>query len=204
MESEVNYTGTVDDATVMSAIDAIIAREGDSDALYPGVLISDAIARELPALLGPGVGSILERRLRDYVIHIGYGGLRALADDLVTIRALEIAAAPELVALRPLREGYVLVARYWACPGEQLRDVGARSEISASAAVRFRHDMQVLAQHGKLHPYAGRGYDGWLVGERSGTIALAAWNALRPLSDHERDEVLEGCERLLARLVRRP
>ncbi|APR74699.1 Hypothetical protein A7982_00045 [Minicystis rosea] len=194
----------IDDATVMSVIDGIIARESASSAPYLDVRIDAAIERDLAALLGLGVGSILERRFGDYVVLMGSSRLRALADDFRVMRALEIGAAPELVALRPFGEGHLLIARYWACPGERLQMVDETSEISAVAAERFQRDMRVLAEHDMLHPYVGRGYNAWLLAERSGTIALYAWHSRRQLSEHEREEALEGVDSLLARLPRRP
>lgn len=190
---------------VVEQIEEIVAREMRSDAPHVDARIDDAVDKLMSAAIGPGIGDILERRYRDYVVLSGLGSkLPRLADDLRQMRSWEIAASPEPLALLPTTEGYVLVGRYWACPDEHLLEIDKTMLLRPGPAARFRRDMHVLAEHGKLHPYAGRGYYNWLVGERSGTIVLSAWGALRPLLDSERDDLLASLDRLLERRTEVP
>lgn len=182
---------------IVNEIRAIVAREMAA----PGrrdepSRISGAIA----ALAGEDSGDILERFYREYTIQIGGEGLRTLAETFEWMRSLEIAAAPEVAALIPTSDRYVLVGRYWACTEEKLLSVRSENVTFREAArKRFRRDMEVLAEHGKFHPYAPRGFFHWFVGESSGTIVMDSWLALRPCSARERDQLLERLDELFAR-----
>ena len=123
-----------------------------------------------------------------------------LVDTLTRMRPWDIAAAPEPVALIPTTEGHVFVGRYWACPGEQLLPVAGTSvRLAPAACLRFRNEMRLLADRDLLHPFAGRGYEAWRVGERSGTLVLTHWAAFRHLLETEKEEMLERLDELLLR-----
>jgi hypothetical protein len=131
--------------------------------------------------------------------------LKTEAEDLAWLRSLGIASAPEVAALIPVGHGYVIVRRYWACPGEQLLPVPWTNVVFREAArKRLRRDMEVLVEHGKIHPYAGRGFSHWSVGQASGTIVLDNWYMLRPYSPYEREAFLESIDKLLARGIEQP
>jgi hypothetical protein len=92
----------------------------------------------------------------------------------------------------------VLVRRYWACAGERLLPVETtNARFREPARRRFRRDMEVLASHGLIHPYA-RGLRHWFVGDTSGTIVLNSWYALKPFSQREHDELFGWIDDLLA------
>jgi hypothetical protein len=61
--------------------------------------------------------------------------------------------------------------------------------------------MATLAEHGKMHPYAGRGYANWYVGEPSGTLVLSTWTVLAPCEPDEADAWLATVDKRLARRV---
>ncbi|MGC4067404.1 MAG: hypothetical protein QM784_22715 [Polyangiaceae bacterium] len=140
-------------------------------------------------------------RNRDYVIQRAFGAkLPLLVDALTRMRAWNIAAAPEPVALIPTREGHVSVSRYWACAGERLLPVyGSDIRLAPEACARFRQEMQLLAERDMLDPYSGRGHNAWLVGERSGIIVLTHWAAFLPLLERQKEKLLERLDELLLR-----
>jgi len=184
---------------IVEGIRAIAAREAASGAPYLGSRLDDAIA----TLLGPGIGDILEKFYRQYVIRIGGQGLVHDAERLRWLKQLDIAAAPELLALIPASGHVVLVCRHWACNDEQMVPVADQTHlVTPEATRRFQRDMQVLADHGKFHAFAGRGLHHWFIGETSGTIVLSDWTVLRPLDPRDRAEVLGAVDRQLARLAR--
>lgn len=183
---------------IVDEIQAIAAREAASDAPYLAARLDKAFAE----LLGPGIGNSLEKLYGRVVIRIGGEGLAEDGEELRRLRALDVAAAPELLALIAAGDRRVLIARYWACEDEplvQIDDDEARV-VTAAALARFERDMTVLADHGSYHPYAGEGYDSWWIGERSGTIVLDNWTALEPLESFERDKVLGEIKKLVDRL----
>lgn len=183
---------------IVEEIRAIAAREAASGAPYLGSRLDDAIA----ALLGPGIGDILEKFYRQYVIRIGGQGLVQDAERLRWLKQIDIAAAPELLALIPASGHFVLVGRHWACADERVVPVDDHAHaVTLEASRRFRRDMEVLADHGKFHAFAGRGVHHWLLGETSGTIVLSDWTVLRPLDPRDRAEVLGAVDRQLARLA---
>lgn len=113
-------------------------------------------------------------------------------------RPLQLTSAPEIAALLPTAEGYVIVRRYWACPGETLvRVEGSQLRFSARASARFRGEMARLMDAGLYHAVA-RGFEYWWVAEPSGTIALASWAALQRCKDDDRSEQLEILDARLA------
>lgn len=185
---------------VFKEIESIALREAESDAPFLESRIDDAIT----AMLGPGTGDILEKLYGQYVIRIGGRGLSNDSEKLTWMRPLEIAAAPELLGLIRAGNLLVLVGRYWTCTDEQLLDVDpGKQDVSADASARFRHDMVALADHGKYHPFAGRGFAHWRIGAKSGTIVLTSWNALAALppdDPDERDVLFRRIDRQLAEL----
>jgi hypothetical protein len=178
------------DQKVADTLRAIVASEGGENAVAARVRIRQAMAREMSTLLGPGERSDCDHRYRDYLVCVA-GGLTELEARLRAMRSLDIAAAPEPLVLFPTEAPLVLLARYWACPGEQLVDAESDSErIPAEAAARFRRDMHALAAHDLLHPYAGRGFYSWRISEQSRTVVLLHWIAqldCTPTADRSRE-----------------
>ncbi|HET9622331.1 MAG TPA: hypothetical protein VFP84_13255 [Kofleriaceae bacterium] len=114
------------------------------------------------------------------------------------LRSLEIAAAPEVAAVIPLRGNEcVMITRYWACPGERLliphRDSDVGPPWPEAARTRFRDDMAKLAAHGKVHPYA-RGYAHMYLSDRTGTVLLNTWSVLKAGTAREQREFLESID----------
>ena len=178
----------IEQVNLIDEIQKIVAREtSNCGSGNEEVRIDESIA----GLLGENSGTILERLHQELAIQIRYGeGPRKLADDLTWMRDLEISAAPEVVALLPITNGYVLVSRYWACPGERLISAQTTNvKFQTDACPRFRRDMEVLADHGKMHPFAGRGFAHLFVGEQTGTIVMNAWSVLKPCSPRERSSL---------------
>lgn len=176
-------------------IEQIVARETRTRAQHEVWRIGQAIA----ALPGVESRGHLERSYFEYVLQIGRGdALQNEAAVLAQLRPLGLAAAPEVAALIPISDGHVLVRRYWACPGERLLPAETTSARFRDAARRrFRHDMEVLAANGLIHPYA-RGLRHWFVAETSGAIVLNAWYAVKPYTQRERDELFGWIDDLLA------
>ncbi|MEO7735407.1 MAG: hypothetical protein ABIY55_30925, partial [Kofleriaceae bacterium] len=113
-------------------------------------------------------------RLRWFEYDIAFNTLAEAAVELemlAWLRSLDIAAAPEAVAsIATGADGCVVVSRYWACPGERLEPAKPTGPpFGEDARRRFRHDMEKLAEQGKVHPYA-RGFAHMLVSETSGTL----------------------------------
>ena len=139
-------------------------------------------------------------RYQEYVIVPGLSlHLTREAEILERIRGLEIAAAPELVALVPLAQGEeVLISRYWACPGEKLAPVNSTTApFWEEATRRLRRELERLADHGMMHPYA-RGFHHWLVASQTGTLVLNGWSALRPCSREDSNDLLKKVDWLLS------
>lgn len=158
--------------------------------------IDDAIA----ALPGVESSEYRERhRYRELMIHVAWGALpEREIDALAGLRSLEIAAAPEIALLLPTAEGYVIVFRYWACPGETLlnvRDSGVR--FSKAASERFRADLVRLLDRGTQHGSV-RGFMYWWVAQPSGTILLDSWFTLQPAAEKDRAAYLETVDWMLA------
>jgi hypothetical protein len=158
---------------LIDTVTEIVAREVGADSTEPvRVRIRQALS-ELPDM---DARDILERRWFEYDIEVQS---RITIDlevgILASIRSLDIAAAPELVAVVPFGNSGVIIRRYWACPGERLlpADPNVRP-FDVAASERFRRDMAVLAEHGKIHTFA-RGFPHWFVSERSHTIVLNEW-----------------------------
>ncbi len=142
-------------------------------------------------------------RSSEYEIRVGrLGFLQLIMENLATLRSYSLTVAPEVVGCIPLHEENrdgILVLRYAACRGERLRRAHTTSEpFNEAARQRFRHEMQVLADHGKIHPYA-RGLMHWLVSSETGTLLLAEWVVVRDAEADERRELLEIVDELLAR-----
>lgn len=180
---------------LVDEIEQIVARETRVPAQHEVWRIGQAIA----ALPGVTARGHLERSYFEYVIQIGRGDvLSNEASVLTRLRPLDLAAAPELVALIPTTHGHVLVRRYWACAGERVVPVeDSDAKFTAAARQRFRRDMEELAAHGLIHPYA-RGLRHWLIGETSGTIVLNSWLAVTAFTPRERDELFGWIDDLLA------
>ena len=139
-------------------------------------------------------------RYNEYEIGISLGEqVREELEILAWARPLDIAAAPEVAAVFPTTDGNVLVRRYWGCPDEQLLPVES-TEVTFRAAARdrFRRDLEVLAEHGRVHPYV-RSYHHWYVGETSGCIVLNSWAAVAPAEPGEAASLLAVVDKLLAR-----
>ncbi len=164
---------------------------GDDPDLYPMTLA-------LAALPGVDARKPLDIHYREYAVRTAFGD--DLAEEhalLVRIRALDIAAAPEPVALLPTAEGQVSIVRYWACAGEQLRRLDETKEALRPEAIeRVRRDLRALTSAGYVHPYA-RGTYHWWISEQSGTLVLERWGVVRPGSEAERDELVESVESML-------
>jgi hypothetical protein len=167
--------------------------QGDDPDLYP-------MTHALAALPGVDARRPLDIHYREYVVRT------ALGDDLgeeqallARIRQLNIAAAPEPVALLPTVEGQVSIVRYWACPGEELRRLDeTKVPLRPEAIERVRHDIRVLTDAGLFHPYA-RGTYHWWIADPSGTLVLERWGVARQGSDTERSELVESVESMLQR-----
>jgi len=154
---------------VVEELRSIAAREAASNSPQLGSRLDDAIT----ALLGPGIGDHSEKFYRQYVVRIGGEWLIKDAERLAWMKQLEISAAPELLALISAGGYSVLVGRHWACTDEQLVPVDRKKHVLTPEAIRrFHRDMVVLSDHGMFHPFAGRGFAHWLIGETSGTIVL--------------------------------
>ena len=116
------------------------------------------------------------------------------AEILTWLRSLDISAAPEVAAMIPIRgQECVLVRRYWACPGERLLvpDPLDSETWPEAARMRFLRDMERLAEHGKVHPWA-RGDAHVYVSDRSGTILLNTWSVLKSGTSDEQHDFLRS------------
>jgi hypothetical protein len=125
----------------------------------------------------------------------------AAADAEVAIlgelRALEIAAAPEIAAVIPFGKTVLVARRYWACPDERLVHAETPGvKLSDAAKERFRADMLRLIERGKFHPYA-RSLGHVFVGERSGTIVMNAWTNMRAGDTQELGDARRDLDRML-------
>jgi len=184
---------------VVEELRSIAAREAASNSPQLGSRLDDAIT----ALLGPGIGDHSEKFYRQYVVRIGGEWLIKDAERLAWMKQLEISAAPELLALISAGGYSVLVGRHWACTDEQLVPVDRKKHVLTPEAIRrFHRDMVVLSDHGMFHPFAGRGFAHWLIGETSGTIVLNSWSVLWPFEPRERAEMLSAVDRQLTWLAK--
>ncbi len=193
---------------IVDQVAQIVARVRATPPAYPPANELEAIqqrqsyriSKAIEELPGMDNRDPMPHRFQEYTIYVGGGdGESGQASVLRWLRPLEIGAAPEVSALLPFSGGHVLITRYWACPGETL--VGFRDEtrVPEAAAVRFRRELGVLADHGKLHPMAVR-CGAWAVGDSSGTIVLAPWSTLKTIdSDEDRDEMFAYVDHMLAR-----
>ncbi len=192
-------TTQVNHMNIIEEIQAIAAREVASDAPYLASRLDDAIT----ALLGAGTGGISDKIYRQYVLQIGGDSLIKDAEKLQWLKQLEVSAAPEPLALIPADSHFVLVARYGACSDEQLVPVERKKHVLTPEAIRrFQRGMVALADHGMFHPFAGRGFAHWLIGETSGTIVLNSWSMLWPFEPRERAEMLSAVNRQLTWLAK--
>ncbi|MBK7536267.1 MAG: hypothetical protein IPI49_13030 [Myxococcales bacterium] len=91
----------------------------------------------------------------------------------------------------------VLLLRYPACPDEELFPFDSTSIVpSQEAQDRFRQDLQVLAEHGLVHPFA-RGTAHWLISSKTGTLLLDSWYCLRRGEPEEAQDLLRRVDRRL-------
>ena len=182
---------------VRDIVDRVTATSGPEGDELP------RICQELRALPDIDASDPIAFRYREYVIAPGFTmHLDREAEILRWVRGLDIAAAPELVALVPFAEGQaVLVSRYWACEGEILRPVRSlREPLQEQARRRFRRDLATLADNGAIHPYA-RGTMHWFAAERSETLVLNGWSALRRCNREECDDFLAVVDQVLSRSI---
>lgn len=157
------------------------------------------ISAELRLLPGIETRDGVEFRFNEYEIFTGLKlHLDSHAEALEEVRGFEISAAPVVVAnLAIADEGNVLVTRYWACPGEMLLPVASiQGPFRAEARERFRLDMTKLADQKMIHPYA-RGFQHWLVSEKTGVLVLNSWSALRRARPSESMRWLQDIDDLL-------
>lgn len=125
--------------------------------------------------------------------------VRDEARQLDRLGHLDLAAAPRLVSVVPLgKYTGILVSRYSAFAEERL--VRAAAQVFRPAAQdQFLRDMKVLAEHGLIHPYAGRGLHAMWVTSETGGLVLDSWHVVREADADERAEVLHAVEKLFAR-----
>lgn len=159
------------------------------------------VSRELRALPGVDVVDHVQFRLEEYEIRLSL--LEHLEDVVAALKRvapLQLAAAPEVVALLPISETQfngALVLRYAACPGERLvKAETVPGPFRPEAAERFRADMRKLAEHGMVHPYV-RGLMHWLVSSETGTIVLDEWSVIEAADATESERMLKVVDRLL-------
>jgi hypothetical protein len=152
------------------------------------------VHQALLAALGP------ELRLREYVLHFGAASaLSPYVELLDRLAALELAAAPVVVATHKHSPDLALVTCYASLPGEELVPISESAEpVPQAARERLRAELLRLYQAGYVHPAALQGHDHWLRARRSGTLALTGWQTLRPVEPG--DDVLEALDSWLARL----
>lgn len=152
----------------------------------------------LAALPGVKSRTPLDLRYREYAVRTARGDRVSEEHALLArLRALDIAMAPEPIALLPTADGHVSIVRYWACPGEELRRLDeTKAALRPEAIERVRRDIRVLTGAGYFHPYA-RGTYHWWIAERSGTLVLERWFVARPGSEEQRDEFIESVEAML-------
>lgn len=192
MEAAEEEMNVVDEVTaIVSRVRALALAPEEETAQ-----IDDAIAA-LPGVESSEYGE--RHRYRELMIHVRWGGLPDKEiDALARVRSLDIAAAPEVALLLPTAEGYVLVLRYWACPGETLVNVDASAvQFSKPASERFRADLVRLLDRGEQHGYL-RGFMYWWVAQPSGTILLDSWATLHPCDEKDRAAYLRTIDWMLA------
>jgi hypothetical protein len=184
--------------SIIEAVKEIVARESSATPADGELGRINLAIRALPNIDGRTTST---QRCREYEIEVGLGhGLRHESEALTRLRSLDIAAAPEVAVLIPLREGHLIVRRYWACPDERLLPVReTTAPLRAGARARFRRDIEVLLESGYVHPFADRGFFHWLVGEASGTIVLDTWSVLTPSPELDHEQLLPSIDALLAR-----
>lgn len=178
---------------VIDQLEAIVRLE---TAAQSGDPLRLRIRQKVAGLPGMAVSEHSKLRWFEYEIDIAArASVEAEAEMLTWLRSLEIAAAPEVAAMIPIEgDNCVLVRRYWACPGEQIRPAKPRGEsFREDARTRFRQDMEKLVRHGKLHPWA-RGHSYMLVSETSGSILLTGWFVLKSGTEQELNEFLESID----------
>lgn len=163
----------------------------------------EAMAAALVALPGSIAVRTLVVRCSEYEISIGRLSYHAKAAAVLAfVRRLELTSAPEFVACLPLSDEEnhgVLVVRYAACPGEQLLPAEeTKGPFREKAAHRFVAEMELLASHGKVHPYA-RGEFHWLVSSKTGTLLMEAWSVLRDAGETECKQVIEVVKGIIER-----
>jgi len=181
---------------VVDAVTSAVAR------VRGEVLAPEDETAQIRAAIGQLPGVELDsdnHRIREYAIQVGVGKHFKIEVELLErVGSLELAAAPVVAAFVPTAEGYVIVRRYWACPGEMLVRVdGSDVRFTLQASARFRVDMKRLFEHGLYHPYV-RGFYHWWVAQPSGTIVLDSWYALEPCDERERERQATMIDRRLA------
>ncbi len=154
----------------------------------------------------PGLEDIngITFRFNEYELN---AGLARQHEDLVNklrwLATLDIAAAPEVVALisigtTDLGAQSVLITRYRHCAGEKLvKADSTQGPFNTEAVNRFIEDMRKLAEHGALNPFASRGFSHWLVCDRTGTLVLSGWRALTTCTPRQGARMLEELFELL-------
>ena len=187
-----------DQMNVVEEVKKIVSQV--TSAAHPTESETLRVGQAIAAFPGVDARDLLRSRYNEYEIGISLGDrVREELEILAWARRFDIAAAPEVAAVFPTSDGNVLVRRYWACPDEQLLPVKS-TEVTfrASARDRFRRDLEVLAEHDRVHPYV-RSYHHWYVGETSGCIVLNSWAAVTAAEPGEAASLLAVVDKLLAR-----
>jgi hypothetical protein len=185
---------TMDVLAIVKAVVARCANPCDTD--------GSELRRVLEQLAEAGfdVSDRFNARYSEYEVRPGFNMHHEReVEKLRWLRSLNLAIAPEFIALLPLAQAQsVLVRRYWSCAGETVRYVAQtpmllRAECIDAAVA----DLRTLEAHGCVHPHA-RVFEGWLYGTTSGKLVLANWLSLRR-SDADDEGRLESAEAMLRR-----
>ena len=141
-----------------------------------------SLLKELPDLEELAVPECRYREYEVYVQHTEW--LESQVQLLRSLQPLGLSSVPEVAEFLPLPWDYsVLVLRHRVKPGERLL-VGAwpSAPFFETAVERFRKELRVLAEQGKLHRFA---HVGCFVSSETGTIVLSH------SYDHPPDDVVK-------------
>jgi hypothetical protein len=142
-------------------------------------------------------------RICEHEIHVGLkAGMERQRDMLEKVRALDLAIAPEVVALHPIGdEEAALLLRYRACRGEHLLPVRAvDGPIPPESFARAKRDIAKLGSNGFVHRYAGRGAASWLASDKQKTLVLSGWTSLAQGSAKDGESMCEQVNAVFSKL----
>jgi len=165
-----------------------------------GWRIESAI-EELPGVVSLRDGECIvggERRIRFTMTSY----LNKEKENLDLIADLNLSIAPVFEALIPAGiDGRmsILITRYTACTGEQLRwSEDRRPDVPPERFDLFYSEVERLAELQLVHPYI-RGWYHALVGSASGTVVMDDWLAARTGSTREIEDMLNSAREMIAR-----